>query len=963
MAATPLQFRMFLPRVPAKGKKLISSVVMATVALSFWILTSRQTTPSSVVHSSGLVAEELMDARLQQIAKTTLGDRQGAVIVIDPQTGRLRSVINPELAFQKAYPPGSTIKPFTALAALRAGLIDQNSRSLCRTKYRHGAFAVVCSHPQDLAPLNPAEAIAYSCNYYFAKLGERLTEDQFETTLSDFGFGQKTGINSEHESPGRLLRGEWQPQNAIGEGAYLQVSPIQLLTAYSALLNGGRLLTPSIASPDGFTPRVRDQIRISDSERLTIIDGMRGAVRYGTAERAGLNSLPLYVVGKTGTSAPITDFRSHGWFVGFAVSRDANTATTAKPAEINLGILVYLKNSHGAEAAEMSKSIFAEYERGVQEKDAETLRQGDRKPETSAAFSSRGAASSSLPGFTSDIRAATSEVRVHEVRDNVTRTLSLEEYVLGVVFAEGSMEDQPEALKALAIAARTYALKNIRRHKSQGYDFCSTTHCQRFVALEGVDLSHSRMPIASAVRDTAGLVLLDDEGRVAESYFGASCGGMTANLQTLWGVHAPTYLQGVRDEYCVTSPHHAWTDVISSDQLAQALRSDSRTDVGGKIQGLIVAKRDQTGRAEVITIEGERKRTISGWEFKLVVGRALGWNVLKSSRFSITRSGSNFVFRGGGFGHGLGLCQEGSHVMAQEGFNYRQILTKYFPGTIVRDIRRLGIGETGRRGDMETLGHRDLLVALSMNREGHADLLWRATPELGLHPSYRSLNFHTSPGLSVPTSPHVSVNSISSSLRRFISSEHFRVGYPQTVSQKDAEGLLQLLEANRANLVQHLAAAGISMDLPYLEVLTNETTGDFVGRTHQPWWAAAATKDFQIELQPLRVLQQRGILETTIRHELVHVLIDRLGSGRTPRWLAEGMALNVAGEGPMLQRYLPKSRVPIAVLEQKLASANSAEEMRTAYAAAYDEVRNMIKSQGEARVWQVLARQEELRAK
>jgi hypothetical protein len=155
--------------------------------------------------------------------------------------------------------------------------------------------------------------------------------------------------------------------------------------------------------------------------------------------------------------------------------------------------------------------------------------------------------------------------------------------------------------------------------------------------------------------------------------------------------------------------------------------------------------------------------------------------------------------------------------------------------------------------------------------------------------------------------------------------------------------------------MQRITAAGISMDLPYLEVLTNETTGDFVGRTRQPWWAAAATKEHQIELQPLGVLQRRGILETTIRHELVHVLIDGLGSGRTPRWLAEGMALNIAGEGPMLQRYLPKSRISTVALEQQLASANTLEEMRTAYAAAYDEVRNMIKNKGEARVWQELA--------
>jgi len=502
MAATPLQLRMVLPRVPTKLKKLTLSVVTATVALSFWILTSRQTTPSTVVQPSRAVAEELMDARLQQIIKKTLGDREGTVIVIDPQTGRVRSVVNPELAFQKAYPPGSTIKPFTALAALRAGLIDQNSRTLCRTKYRHDAFAVVCSHPQDLAPLNPAEAIAYSCNYYFAKLGERLTEDQFDTTLADFGFGQKTGINSEHESPGRLLRGEWQPQNAIGEGAYLQVTPVQLLTAYTALLNGGRLLTPSAVSADNFRPHLRSSLRIGDEERSIILAGMRGAIKYGTAERAALNSLPLYVVGKTGTSAPIRGFRSQGWFVGFAIPLNEE----AEPSKMSLGVVVYLKHAHGAEAAELSRSIFEEYALGpqgsvVENPDAETSRHGDA--ETAESSSSHGviAASPRLPATVRTSRDPAFAVRVHQVGENITRVLSLEDYVLGVVSAEGSMEDEREALKALAIAARTYALKNIRRHENQGYDFCSTTHCQRFVATEGLKLANSRTPLAMAVRD------------------------------------------------------------------------------------------------------------------------------------------------------------------------------------------------------------------------------------------------------------------------------------------------------------------------------------------------------------------------------------------------------------------------------------------------------------------------------
>ena len=158
---------------------------------------------------------------------------------------------------------------------------------------------------------------------------------------------------------------------------------------------------------------------------------------------------------------------------------------------------------------------------------------------------------------------------------------------------------------------------------------------------------------------------------------------MTANMKTLWGADAPAYLRGVRDDYCNSGSHYRWTDVITSQQLANALRSDARTDVGQTIRDLAITSYDDSGRAQLISIAGDRIRAISGWEFKLIVGRSLGWNVLKSSRFNVSRVGSQFVFRGGGFGHGLGLCQEGSHVMAQRGHSFQQILAHYFPGTSV----------------------------------------------------------------------------------------------------------------------------------------------------------------------------------------------------------------------------------------------------------------------------------------
>lgn len=186
-------------------------------------------------------------------------------------------------------------------------------------------------------------------------------------------------------------------------------------------------------------------------------------------------------------------------------------------------------------------------------------------------------------------------------------------------------------------------------------------------------------------------------------------------------------------------------------------------------------------------------------------------------------------------------------------------------------------------------------------------------------------------------------------------SSHFRLVHPQTVERRDAEYVLNLLETNRTELLHRVASAGIEVNLPNLEVIFNETTGDFVGRTGMPPWAAAATKKTRIELQPLKLLKQRRILETTLRHELVHVLIDAIGGGQTPRWLTEGMALFLAGEGRLLESNRQTGAMSTAMVEQALNAPKSAGEMKSAYAAAYNLVKELIRVEGEKKVWKRIA--------
>jgi len=165
-------------------------------------------------------------------------------------------------------------------------------------------------------------------------------------------------------------------------------------------------------------------------------------------------------------------------------------------------------------------------------------------------------------------------VRIHVGAHEVAQTLGLEDYVRRVVATEGSTENELEALKALAIAVRTYGIKNMGRHQKDGYDFCSTTHCQRYEAGPTSKL------VSQAVDTTREEVLQDSLGKVAEAYFSASCGGATANIGSLWGSSTPPHLRGIRDEACDSEAHNSWTDVISQAQLTRALQSDPRTNVG-----------------------------------------------------------------------------------------------------------------------------------------------------------------------------------------------------------------------------------------------------------------------------------------------------------------------------------------------------------------------------------------------
>ncbi len=190
-----------------------------------------------------------------------------------------------------------------------------------------------------------------------------------------------------------------------------------------------------------------------------------------------------------------------------------------------------------------------------------------------------------------------------------------------------------------------------------------------------------------------------------------------------------------------------------------------------------------------------------------------------------------------------------------------------------------------------------------------------------------------------------------------MSSENFRVTYPVEVEPREIEGVLRALEAARTSVARRVASVSRdAANVSAIEVVIHQTTSDFVAATGQPPWAGAATRGRRIELQPLRVLRRRGVLDSTLRHEYAHVVIDALGKGRAPRWLAEGLAAHVAGEGAMLTRGGTKRKLTIDEIEEALMkNPPTAREMRALYAAAYREVQVLIRAEGEANVWRRVA--------
>jgi SpoIID/LytB domain protein len=703
-----------------------TTILMARPRLALRLLTI-------VLTSAAVVGQS------RSVRPATPGVGGAAYRIINLDTGHIVSEARPEIV-DAPVAPGSVYKIATLLAASETGLLDQRTAIVCRRTINVAGTSLTCIHPDLHRALTPVDALAQSCNFYFATVAGRLSRPALDAVLARLGL-----------SP--VPSGTPTALGALGLGG-VRAAPGQLLQALVRLVGP----VPSF--------------RLAGPTRQLLVDGLRAAARDGTASAMG--SAGFVALAKTGT-APMPGGGFHGIVV--AVLPDARP---------RLGIVVLVPGGAGSDAAEVAAELL-------------TNRTASETG-TSPIAPSRGPIAGEIP-----VRVGSSTAGGRRS----IRTVQLEDYVAAVVAGESEDGMQPAAREALAIAARTFALANLGRHASEGFDLCDLTHCQA--------IARATALAERAARATAGTVLFDGD-RPAEVYFSAWCGGHTERPSAVWpGAIDRPFLPAQPDPAC--AGRAAWTSEIAAPKLLDALRGAGLK--GTDLRSLSIAARTGSGRAAMFEAVGMNPPEVLAGAFRTSVGRLLGWQVLKSTLVDLHRSAAGYVFVGRGSGHGVGLCLAGADDRASRGADARTILAFYYPGLRVGPLRVLPVAgaevSPPARTDIRVLLPDSALSDLPVVRALASRSLDELVSRISVTPPGRlTIRFHT-------------------------------------------------------------------------------TTEDFRRATRQPWWVAGSSERSVIDLLPLAVLRRRGILDSTLRHEMVHVLTARALAGR-PMWVREGLAAYFAGE-------------------------------------------------------------------
>lgn len=244
--------------------------------------------------------------------------------------------------------------------------------------------------------------------------------------------------------------------------------------------------------------------------------------------------------------------------------------------------------------------------------------------------------------------------------------LPIEHYVSGVVEGEAGYALPQEFYKLQAILSRTYALKNMDRHSSEGFNLCDKVHCQVY--------HHrcSKAQIQEATLSTNSLVVVDNDLQLINTIFHSNCGGQTCNSEDVWN-QPLSYLRCVQDSFCINSSKANWIKPIPKTKLNSYFNLQPNHESYQSLFQLCQVD-DRLAGEDLLSVPLTKIRK----DFDL-----------RSTYFYLEDAGDSVLFIGRGYGHGVGLCQQGGIEMAKKGYSYVDILKHYYQGIHIINRRAI----------------------------------------------------------------------------------------------------------------------------------------------------------------------------------------------------------------------------------------------------------------------------------
>jgi stage II sporulation protein D len=262
-------------------------------------------------------------------------------------------------------------------------------------------------------------------------------------------------------------------------------------------------------------------------------------------------------------------------------------------------------------------------------------------------------------------------IDIHNEKLRFVNHVAMEKYLTGVLKGEAGLDKEVELYKVHAVISRTYAMKNKAKHRIEGFNLCDQVHCQVYKGCWG-----SYEPIRDGVQATDAEVLVDAQGQFIDALFHSNCGGRTVNSEDVWSGKL-SYCRSQPDSFCFYMKNAEWEKEMKLEEFQGYLQKAYSTQL----------KQFADNDTGYVYQSSERQ---THWQLngrKISFKQMRGDLELKSTFFDIFQEGNTIRLIGKGFGHGVGLCQEGAICMAEYGYDYRQIIRHYYQGVLFKSLK------------------------------------------------------------------------------------------------------------------------------------------------------------------------------------------------------------------------------------------------------------------------------------